>query len=231
MLTTAPTVQICVQEDYAESYVVANNEDVITNTINGFYIPAGLPWHMIDEVCVPVNCDKEFYWVLTVIVLKERVIRVYDSLSSKRKIEPPNEIQKLTMMLPTYLSDNDFFEKIERTDWSTLEAYKGKLGRQTGLISQNPFDIDYVQNIPQQASDILDCGVFVAAYAEILSEGQQVHSFGFDVESQHGRRSSIFEQYNFFIINKRCNISMLHVGHWNYRIFIPLDYGVWPVQF
>ncbi|PHU21832.1 hypothetical protein BC332_06939 [Capsicum chinense] len=220
--------KICAQEDYAESYVVANNEDAITNTINGFYIPAGLPWHMIDEVCDPVNCDKEFYWVLTVIVLKERVIRVYDSLSSKRKIEPPNEIQKLTVMLPTYLSDNDFFEKIERTDWSTLEAYKGKLGRQTGLISQNPFDIDYVQNIPQQVSDILDCGVFLAAYAEILSEGQQVHSFGFDVGSQHGRRSSIFERHNFFIINKRCNISMLNVGHWNYRIFIPLDYGVWP---
>ncbi|PHT85917.1 hypothetical protein T459_08023 [Capsicum annuum] len=85
----------------------------------------------------------------------------------------------------------DFKVTIERTDWSTLEAYKGKLGRQTGLISQNPFDIDYVQNIPQQASDILDCGVFVAAYAEILSEGQQVHSFGFDVGSQHGRYASL----------------------------------------
>ncbi|XP_047250041.1 uncharacterized protein LOC124885840 [Capsicum annuum] len=79
------TDQISTQEDYAESYNVAKNEDAITNTINGFCIPAGLPWHMVDEVYVFVNCDKEFHWILDVIVLKERVIRVYDSLSSKKK--------------------------------------------------------------------------------------------------------------------------------------------------
>ncbi|KAM3362688.1 hypothetical protein P3S68_017542 [Capsicum galapagoense] len=74
-------------------------------------------------------------------------------------------------MLPTYLSDNGFIEKTERIDWSTLKAYEGKLGLQTSEISHNPFDVEYVQNIPQQASDSLDCGVFVAAYTEILTEG------------------------------------------------------------
>ncbi|PHT85224.1 hypothetical protein T459_07330 [Capsicum annuum] len=83
-------------------------------------------------------------------------------------------------MLSTYLSDSDVFQKTERIDWSTLKAYEGKLGLQTGEISHNPFDIEYVKNIPQQASDSLDCGVFVAAYAEILSEGQQVHSCEFE---------------------------------------------------
>ncbi|PHT69729.1 hypothetical protein T459_24833 [Capsicum annuum] len=112
-----------------------------------------------------------------------RVVRVYDSLSSKRKSEPPNEIRKLAAILPTYLSDNDFFEKSERIDWSTLKVYEGKLGLQTDEISHNPFDVEYVQNIPQQASDSLDCGVFVFAYAEILSEGQQVHLFEFEAAS------------------------------------------------
>ncbi|PHT30009.1 hypothetical protein CQW23_30398 [Capsicum baccatum] len=88
------------------------------------------------------------------------------------------------MMLPTYLSDSDFFEKTKRTDWSTLEVYKGKLGQQNGLIIHNPFDVEYVQNIPQQASDSLDCGVFVDAYTEILSKGKQVHSCDFDAGSQ-----------------------------------------------
>ncbi|KAM3291242.1 hypothetical protein P3S67_019531 [Capsicum chacoense] len=136
------------QEDYVEFYAVAKNKDTITNTINEFYSLTKLPWHMVDEAYVPVCCDKEFHWVLAVIVLKERVIRVYDSLSSKRKSEPSNKIQKLTMMLPTYFSDSDFFEKTERTDWSTLEVYKGKLGQQNGLIIYNPFDVEYVQNIP-----------------------------------------------------------------------------------
>ncbi|PHT38949.1 hypothetical protein CQW23_22522 [Capsicum baccatum] len=111
-----PAVELLTQQDYAESIMVAKNEDSIANIIHGFCMPAGLPWYMIDEVYVPINCGKEFHWVLAVIVLKERLIRVYDSLSSKRKKEPHIEIQKLVVMLPTYLSDNGFYDKIERTN-------------------------------------------------------------------------------------------------------------------
>ncbi|PHT92355.1 hypothetical protein T459_00237 [Capsicum annuum] len=118
-------------------------------------MPAGLPWYMVDEVYVPINCGKEFHWVLAVIVLKERLIRVYESLSSKRKKELPIEIQNFAIMLPTYLSDNGFYDKTERTDWPSLEAYKGKITQQTGLVNEIPFDVDYVQNIPQQTSDSL----------------------------------------------------------------------------
>ncbi|PHT96980.1 hypothetical protein BC332_34094 [Capsicum chinense] len=96
-------VKLSTEEDYAETFVVAKNEDAITNISNGFCILTGLPCHMIDEVYVLVNCGKEFYWVLTVIVLKERLIRVYDSLSSKRKKEPPIEIPKLAVMLLIFL--------------------------------------------------------------------------------------------------------------------------------
>ncbi|KAM3343745.1 hypothetical protein P3S68_025835 [Capsicum galapagoense] len=101
-----PKVELSTQQDYAESIVVAKNEDTIANIIHGFCMPAGLPWYMVDE---------------------ERLIRVNDSLSSKRKKEPPIEIQKLAVMLPTYLSDNDFYDKTQRTDWPSLEAYKGKI--------------------------------------------------------------------------------------------------------
>ncbi|PHT80305.1 hypothetical protein T459_18357 [Capsicum annuum] len=40
-----------------------------------------------------------------------------------------------------------------------------------------------------------DCGVFVCAYAEILSEGLQVHSCGFDAVSQHARYASLLWHY------------------------------------
>ncbi|PHU26795.1 hypothetical protein BC332_05127 [Capsicum chinense] len=122
-----PAVDLSTQQDYAESIVVAKNEDAIANIIQEFCMSAGLPWYMVDEVCVPINCGKEFHWVLAVIVLKKRLICVYDSLSSKRKKEPPIEIQKLAVMLPTYLSDNGSYDKTERTDWPSLEAYKGKI--------------------------------------------------------------------------------------------------------
>ncbi|KAM3321696.1 hypothetical protein P3S67_002847 [Capsicum chacoense] len=148
-----PAVDLSTQQDYAESIVVDKNEDSIANIIQGFCMPTGLPWYMVDEAYVPINCGKEFHWVLAVIVLKEKLIRVYDSLSSKRKKEPPIEIQKLAVMLPTYLSGNDFYDKTERTDWPSLEAYKGKITQKTGLVNEISFDVDYVQNIPQQASD------------------------------------------------------------------------------
>ncbi|PHU12611.1 hypothetical protein BC332_19541 [Capsicum chinense] len=134
-------VELSAQQDYAESIVVAKNEDFIANIIHGFCMPAGLPWYMVDE---------------------ERLIRVYDSLSSKRKKEPPIEIQKLAIMLPTYLSDNGFYDKTERTDWPSLEA---------------------------------DCGIFVCVYSEILSEGLQVHSCGFDAASQRARYASLLWHY------------------------------------
>ncbi|PHU27395.1 hypothetical protein BC332_05727 [Capsicum chinense] len=144
-------------------------------------MPAGLLWYMVDEVYVPIKCGEEFHWVLVVIVLKERLIRVYDSLSSKRKKEPSIEIQKLAVMLPIYLLDNDFYDKTERTDWPSLEAYKGKITQQTGLVNEISFDVDYVQNIPQQASD--SC------------EGLQVHSCGFDSACQRTRYASLLWYY------------------------------------
>ncbi|PHT69994.1 hypothetical protein T459_25098 [Capsicum annuum] len=104
------------QQDYAESIVAAKNEDAIANLIQGFCFAGGLPWYMVDEVYVPINCDKEFNYVLVVIVLKKRLIR-------------------------------------------------------------------------------LDCGVFMCAYAEILSEGLQVHSCGFDAASQHALYASLLWHY------------------------------------
>ncbi|PHT99369.1 hypothetical protein BC332_31712 [Capsicum chinense] len=66
-------------------------------------IPAGLSWHLVDEVYIPINCGDEFHWVLAVVDLTERRIRVYDSMSRRRRSEPLFEIQKLAKILPTYL--------------------------------------------------------------------------------------------------------------------------------
>ncbi|PHT98357.1 hypothetical protein BC332_32715 [Capsicum chinense] len=71
---------------------VSQNEECLINIIKGFSIPAGLPWHLVDEVYIPINCGDEFHWVLAVVVLKERRIRVYDSMSRMRHFRPSSEI-------------------------------------------------------------------------------------------------------------------------------------------
>ncbi|PHU11624.1 hypothetical protein BC332_18554 [Capsicum chinense] len=59
-----------------------------------------------------------------------------------------------------------------RTDWSTIEAYRDKIA--------NPFDVQYVDEIAQQTIGRLDCGSFVAVYAEYSSDGLQVPNDGLD---------------------------------------------------
>ncbi|PHT36134.1 hypothetical protein CQW23_23834 [Capsicum baccatum] len=98
-------------------------------------------------------------------------------------------------MLPTYLSDSGFFEKTKRTDWTTLNTYKYKLGQCIQFFNKKPFDVHYLQNIPHQASASMDCGIFVAAYAEILSEGLEVHSCGFDAQTQCAHYASLLWNY------------------------------------
>ncbi|PHU30652.1 hypothetical protein BC332_02745 [Capsicum chinense] len=139
------------------------NEECLINIIKDFSISAGLPWHLIAKMYIPINCGDEFHWVLAVVVLKERRIRVYDSISRMRYFRPSSKIQKLAKILPTYLDMSDFLDQKVLSNWSTIEAYRDKMG--------NPFDVQYVEGIAQQTIGSLDCGLFVAVYAEYLRNG------------------------------------------------------------
>ncbi|PHT58872.1 hypothetical protein CQW23_01235 [Capsicum baccatum] len=91
------------------------------------------------KVYIPINCGDKFHWVLAIVILKERRIRVYDSMSRKRHFEPSSEIQKLVKILSTYLDMSGFWDQKVRTDWSTIEEYWDKIG--------NPFNVQYVERI------------------------------------------------------------------------------------
>ncbi|KAK6786087.1 hypothetical protein RDI58_014612 [Solanum bulbocastanum] len=127
-------------------------ERSIKDVINRFPIPAALPWHLVDEIYILVNCDGDFNWVLAVVVLRKRLIRVYDSSLGSRKKVQSGEI--LSVILPNYLHESGFFDKTERTDWAALDAYKDK---ETGelLGPQHPFKVEFAQDIMQQESDSL----------------------------------------------------------------------------
>ncbi|PHT99405.1 hypothetical protein BC332_31600 [Capsicum chinense] len=101
---------------YQQQPEVFQNGECLINIIKGFSIPTGLPWHLIDEVYIPINCGDEFHWVLAVVVLKERRIRVYDSMLRRRRSGPSSEIQKLAKILPTYLNMSGFLDQKVHTD-------------------------------------------------------------------------------------------------------------------
>ncbi|PHU08018.1 hypothetical protein BC332_24507 [Capsicum chinense] len=90
---------------------VSQNEECLINIIKGFSIPNGLPWHLIDEVYIPINYGDEFHWMLAVIILKERNIRVYNSLSRMRHFGLSSQIQKTVKILRTYLDMSGFLDQ------------------------------------------------------------------------------------------------------------------------
>ncbi|PHU09348.1 hypothetical protein BC332_21208 [Capsicum chinense] len=92
-------------------------------------------------------CKSQDCKVLAVVIIKGRRIRVYDSMSRRRRSGPSSEIQKLGKILSTYLDMSGFLDQRVRTDWSTIEAYRDKIS--------NPFDVQYVEGIAQQTIDSL----------------------------------------------------------------------------
>ncbi|PHU17465.1 hypothetical protein BC332_13160 [Capsicum chinense] len=91
----------CLKDENIHSMKVALIERSICEIIQGLCIPAGLPWHFVDEVYVPINYHGSFHWILEVIVLKKRYIRVYDSLKGHKGHAV--EIKELSKILSTYL--------------------------------------------------------------------------------------------------------------------------------
>ncbi|PHU08900.1 hypothetical protein BC332_20760 [Capsicum chinense] len=81
--------------------------------------------------------------------------------------------------------------------WPNLDAYRDKLSDTTQLLNTNPFEVEYVQNISQQDCDSLDCGVFVAGYAECISEGMSVPTVGFEEVYHRMRYASLLKNYGF----------------------------------
>ena len=78
--------------------------------MKGYAIPSGMSWHLTDDVYVPVNSNGEFHWVLAVVSLKKRCIKVSDSMSSNRSTRKlSSEIQKMAIRVPKYLELSGFF--------------------------------------------------------------------------------------------------------------------------
>ncbi|PHU07532.1 hypothetical protein BC332_24021 [Capsicum chinense] len=123
ILKEAPKKLTQLINDYSEWIDDMLLKHNVGSIIKGFSISAGLPWHLVDEVYIPINCGDEFPWVLAVVILKYRGIRVYDSMSRRRCFGPSSETEKLAKILPTYLDKMGFLDQKVHTDWSMIEAY------------------------------------------------------------------------------------------------------------
>ncbi|KAH0716714.1 hypothetical protein KY290_012981 [Solanum tuberosum] len=100
----------------------------------------------------------------------------------------------LSKMLPSYLMDSGLFEKIERTNFGDCDAYKDNNSGSL-LEAQVPFMVEFAQDTKQQKSDSLDCGLYVATFAEYLSDQIETSLVDFLLEYLRKRYGALLWSY------------------------------------
>ncbi|PHT93976.1 hypothetical protein T459_01858 [Capsicum annuum] len=132
---------------------------------------AGFPWYTVNHVLIPLHV-KEFHWVLVVVSFLDRCLYVYDSYNSAiHDVYVKTEVQKF---VETSLLNVDFYKKKIAIGWQCHSKYKNR-------DESDPFEVIFFDDITQQRSGSMDCGIYVAVYAEFLTVGHGVSNQKFDI--------------------------------------------------
>ncbi|KAF3641150.1 hypothetical protein FXO37_23126 [Capsicum annuum] len=156
--------------------------------ISGFRMHATVSWHTVDHIFIPVHVKVKHHWVLAVISFNHRCIYVYDSLSAVgHDVVVLSEIEKLAKVIPICLIAYKFYENKD-IDIDNHPNYKLN-------EKMDPFSVSVVENVPQQPSGSLDCGLYMVTYAECLTFGEGVPSVDFDPDLIRIRYASLLWDY------------------------------------
>ncbi|XP_075112119.1 uncharacterized protein LOC142182094 [Nicotiana tabacum] len=149
-----------------QRYSVVKPEDDVGEYILRYIILANVAWDLVDYVLMPVNLVENFHWLLLVFDIKGRQLYVYDFMvRANRHKTVETLVDKFSIIIPLYLSCTGFYGKRKDIDFKTTKAYIEK-------PVTDPLDIQWmVAEIPQQKEGSVDCGIFVAAFAEYVSFG------------------------------------------------------------
>ncbi|KAH0779057.1 hypothetical protein KY290_005484 [Solanum tuberosum] len=97
-----------------------------------------------------------------------RSLEVYDSFSARGGVnfEVKNIVEMLSIVLPYYLSVVKFYDK--RPELKATPKY-------SGIDEFEKIEFHFItKGVPRQQDDSLDCGVFVTAFAEFVSNDQHI---------------------------------------------------------
>lgn len=123
-----------------------------------------------------------------VLSFNDRAIMVYDSMRSvAHDAYIRNEVNKFAQLIPTYLVSSGFYE---RSGIDPIVHPKYKIHSE-----DDAFNIVHINGIPVQHETSLDCGVYVAVYAEYLTEGNGIPNSPFDIELMCNRYATLLWDY------------------------------------
>ncbi|PHU08896.1 hypothetical protein BC332_20756 [Capsicum chinense] len=143
------------------------------NEYKMFRMHAVVPWHTVEDIYIPVNIKEKNHWVLAILSFSEWCIFLYDSYESSGHYSVVLDvIEKLAAIIPLCLEHCDFYVK-KGIHVENHPRYKDK-------DSSDMFDVLFQENLPQQPSESLNCGVYMVTYVECLSYGHKILATEFD---------------------------------------------------
>ncbi|XP_060965417.1 uncharacterized protein LOC133034364 [Cannabis sativa] len=130
--------------------------------IAGFYMLCSKPWAKLDFVLMPVNVIVLTHWILCILDIKMRCLKVLNSMRFGRyKNNSESFVRAFAVIIPILLSHVNFYEGRKDIDRSS-KHWQGKK-------DTDAFDIVVIDNLPQQEDS--DCGVFIIKYAHFFMHG------------------------------------------------------------
>ncbi|KAG5596108.1 hypothetical protein H5410_037340 [Solanum commersonii] len=164
---TTSFFQLCDARENKKNYKVKDSDD-IARYICGHRLLASTSWDKVDYILFPLNIKEGCHWILVVFDIVQRSLEVYDSFPARGGVnfEVKNIVEMLSIVLPYYLSVVKFYDK--RPELKATPKY-------SGIDEFEKIEFHFItKGVPRQQDDSLDCGVFVAIFAEFVSNGQHI---------------------------------------------------------
>ncbi|PHT30061.1 hypothetical protein CQW23_30366 [Capsicum baccatum] len=120
-------------------------------------------------------------------VYNQKSIIIHPSANHEVKTPRP----KLRIRRPSKFKESPYTEKFSLADGIDLQNHP----RYKDKESSDMFDVLFKDDLPQQPSGSLDCGVFMVMYAECLSYGHKVIATEFDLNALRTRYAAVLWDY------------------------------------
>ncbi|XP_069152050.1 uncharacterized protein [Solanum lycopersicum] len=180
--------KLCDAHEDKKNFKVLDSDD-IARYISGRRLLASTSWDKVDFVLIPLNIKENRHWIFVVFDIGQRSLEVYDSFPARGgvNLEVKNIVEMLSVVLPYYLSVVKFYDK--RPELKSTPKY-------SEINEFEKIEFHFItKDVPRQNEDSLDCGVFVAAFAEFVSNGQHIQNQQVKADIVRKRFGAILWEY------------------------------------
>ncbi|PHU04321.1 hypothetical protein BC332_25143 [Capsicum chinense] len=117
-------------------------EYVVCEYMNGYRLMAGIPWHTVDHVLIPLHVKERLHWVLIVVPFLDRCLYLYDLYNSViHDVYVKIEVQKFAEVIASFLLNINFYKKKINIDWQCHPKYRNR-------DESDLFEVIFVNDIP-----------------------------------------------------------------------------------